>query len=86
MCAGNWPAEQSATVRIGTSGWSYHHWSGVLYQPGLPVAGRLARYSEVFDTVELNASHYRWPTEAMLTGWRDRLPDGFAMSVKAHRG
>ena len=41
-------------VRSGTSGWSYDHWAGVLYRPGLPAAKRLDRYAEVFDTVELN--------------------------------
>ena len=74
------------TVRIGTSGWSYDHWDGVLYPPGLPVRKRLARYVEVFDTVELNASFYRWPRDATFEGWRTRLPQGFTMSVKAHRG
>jgi uncharacterized protein YecE (DUF72 family) len=49
-------------------------------------ARRLARYTEVFDTVELNASFYRWPKDSTFTGWRDRLPPGFTMSVKAHRG
>ncbi|EID11875.1 hypothetical protein MXEN_15075 [Mycobacterium xenopi RIVM700367] len=74
------------TVRIGTSGWSYDHWAGVLYPPGLPPARRLARYVEVFDTVELNASFYRWPKDSTFASWRDHLPDGFTMSVKAHRG
>lgn len=74
------------TVRVGTSGWSYDHWVGVLYPPGMPPARRLARYAEVFDTVELNASFYRWPKDSTFTGWRDQLPDGFTMSVKAHRG
>jgi uncharacterized protein YecE (DUF72 family) len=74
------------TVRIGTSGWSYNHWVDVLYPPGMPAARRLARYAEVFDTVELNASFYRWPKDSTLTGWRTQLPDGFTMSVKAHRG
>ncbi len=74
------------TVRIGTSGWSYDHWTGVLYPPGMPVAKRLARYCEEFDTVELNASFYRWPKDSAFTGWRERLPAGFTMSVKAHRG
>lgn len=74
------------TVRIGTSGWSYDHWVGVLYPPGLPSAARLARYVEVFDTVELNASFYRWPRESTFADWRERLPDGFMMSVKAPRG
>lgn len=74
------------SVHIGTSGWSYDHWTGVLYRPGLPTARRLARYVEVFDTVELNASFYRWPRDASFEGWRTRLPAGFTMSVKAHRG
>ena len=73
-------------IRIGTSGWSYDHWTDVLYPAGLPVSKRLARYVEEFDTVELNASFYRWPRDAAFTGWRQRLPDGFTMSVKAHRG
>jgi uncharacterized protein YecE (DUF72 family) len=74
------------TIRIGTSGWSYNHWADVLYPPGLPAARRLARYIEVFDTVELNASFYRWPKDSTFAGWRNQLPDGFRMSVKAHRG
>lgn len=73
-------------VRIGTSGWSYNHWAGVLYPQGLPAARRLLRYTEVFDTVELNASFYRWPRDSTFVGWRNQLPDGFTMSVKAHRG
>jgi uncharacterized protein YecE (DUF72 family) len=73
-------------IRIGTSGWSYNHWTDVLYPTGLPVSARLARYVKEFDTVELNASFYRWPRDATFEGWRQRLPDGFTMSVKAHRG
>jgi len=44
---------------VGTSGWSYDHWQGVLYPPGTPRAKRLDLYMREFDTVELNASHYR---------------------------
>jgi uncharacterized protein YecE (DUF72 family) len=73
-------------IRIGTSGWSYDHWTDVLYPAGTPVAKRLVRYVEEFDTVELNASFYRWPKDAAFAGWRERLPDGFTMSVKAQRG
>ncbi|HWI30500.1 MAG TPA: DUF72 domain-containing protein [Microbacterium sp.] len=74
------------TVRIGTSGWSYDHWDGVLYPPGLPARDRLQHYVRAFDTVELNASFYRWPPAARFQSWRERLPPGFAMSVKAARG
>lgn len=71
---------------IGTSGWSYNHWTPELYPPGLPQGQRLARYAAEFPTVELNASFYRWPRPATFRGWRERLPGGFRMSVKAPRG
>ncbi|SCX45616.1 Uncharacterized conserved protein YecE, DUF72 family [Klenkia marina] len=73
-------------ARIGTSGWSYDHWDGVLYPPGTPSRDRLAHYVAEFNTVELNASFYRWPRDTTFAGWRQRLPPGFAMSVKAARG
>jgi uncharacterized protein YecE (DUF72 family) len=74
------------TIRIGTSGWSYDDWRGVLYPPKTPSGAWLERYAEEFDTVELNGSFYRWPKDATFEGWRDRLPPGFMMSVKAQRG
>lgn len=73
-------------ARIGTSGWSYDHWDGVLYPPGMPTRNRLDAYVAAFDTVELNASFYRWPPDRTFAGWRRRLPEGFAMTVKAPRG
>jgi uncharacterized protein YecE (DUF72 family) len=73
-------------IHIGTSGWSYDHWDGVLYPPGTSHARRLDVYTERFRTVELNASFYRWPRPTTFAGWRDRLPPGFLLSVKAPRG
>lgn len=73
-------------VNVGTSGWSYSHWNGVLYEEGTRSRDRLSAYVHHFGTVELNASFYRWPTDSSFAGWRRRLPPGFAMSVKAPRG
>ncbi len=73
-------------MHVGTSGWSYDHWDGVLYPPGTPPRDRLAHYVQRFDTVELNASFYRWPRTATFASWRRRLPPGFGLSVKAPRG
>ncbi|KQQ94291.1 sensor histidine kinase [Leifsonia sp. Leaf325] len=73
-------------IHIGTSGWSYDHWENVLYAPALPPRDRLERYVEHFSTVELNASFYRWPKPAAFQSWKQRLPDGFLLSVKAPRG
>ncbi|MFC4553915.1 DUF72 domain-containing protein [Georgenia faecalis] len=74
------------TIHVGTSGWSYDHWTGVLYPDGMPPRDRLARYVEAFGTVELNASFYRWPRDVTFASWRRRTPEGFVLSVKAPRG
>ena len=70
-------------VHVGTSGWSYAHWTGVLYPEGLPPERRLDFYLPRFRTAELNASYYRWPSEASFERWRRRLPQDFLLSVKA---
>jgi len=72
-------------VWIGTSGWTYGHWAGVFYPDGLARARWRDYYAERFDTVELNASFYRWPGVRPFAGWSRSLPDGFRMSVKASR-
>lgn len=74
------------SVEVGTSGWSYDHWQGVLYPDGTRPVDRLALYTGRFRTVELNSSFYRWPRESAFARWRDRLPAGFRFSVKAPRG
>ncbi|GAB2766484.1 DUF72 domain-containing protein [Rhabdobacter roseus] len=73
-------------IHIGTSGWSYDHWQGVLYPPDTPVAQRRDYYVQHFRTVELNSSYYHWPRVATFASWRQRLPEGFLLTVKAPRG
>jgi uncharacterized protein YecE (DUF72 family) len=73
-------------IYIGTSGWSYDHWEGVLYPPGLPTGERLRFYVEHYRTVEINSTFYRWPGAAAFARWHERLPGGFVMTVKAPRG
>jgi uncharacterized protein YecE (DUF72 family) len=72
-------------VHIGTSGWSYDHWEGVLYPHELDKRVRLSVYTRHFRTVEVNSSFYRWPRDATLANWRRSLPEGFVMTVKAPR-
>src|SRR5437879_5228001 len=73
-------------IHIGTSGWSYDHWEGVLYPPGLPASERLGCYITRFQTVEINSTFYRWPGEKAFARWHSLLPHDFLMTVKAPRG
>ena len=73
------------TILLGTSGWTYDSWAGPFYPAGVPRARWLEFYAEHLPTVELNASHYRWPRDTAFSGWHERLPAGHEMAVKAPR-
>lgn len=70
-------------IYVGTSGWSYDHWHGVLYPHSIKPWERLGYYLARYGTVELNSSYYRWPRDSAFTSWRRRMPAGFRLSVKA---
>jgi uncharacterized protein YecE (DUF72 family) len=72
-------------VLIGTSGWQYKDWRGLLYPTGLPQNEWLRRYADGFATVENNNAFYRLPAPELFARWRDMTPDGFVMAVKASR-
>ena len=74
-----------AELRIGTSGWQYADWRGRLYPGDLPVSRWFDRYAATFDTVELNASFYRLPTERAVDTWRALAPGCFRYAVKYSR-
>jgi uncharacterized protein YecE (DUF72 family) len=69
-------------IRIGTSGWSYASWRPGFYPEGLAPADFLGFYAARFDTVELNSTGYRLPSEDQFRRWADAVPDGFEFAVK----
>ena len=70
---------------IGTSGWHYSDWCGTVYPAQEPASLWFERYAERFDTVEINASSYRLPSEAVVQRWRLQAPDGFRYAAKGSR-
>ncbi len=72
-------------VHVGCSGWSYADWRGRLYPQGLPQSRWLEHYATHFDTVEVNNTFYRLPTEKAVAGWVERAPAGFEFAIKASR-
>jgi uncharacterized protein YecE (DUF72 family) len=59
-----------AFTYVGCSGWFYWKWRGLFYPTDLPTSDWFGRYSQCFDTVEINASFYSWPTVANVEAWR----------------
>ena len=76
------------TIKVGTAGWSYPDWGGMVYprmhSPGFHQAAYLARY---FDTLEINTSFYRpvRPEHARLWALRVSFNQRFLFTAKLHR-
>lgn len=59
----------AAKYHIGCSGWFYWRWRGDFYPEALPTSAWFPHYASQFETVEINASFYSWPTEATVKTW-----------------
>jgi uncharacterized protein YecE (DUF72 family) len=70
------------TLFVGCSGWRYWKWRDTFYA-GTPQTNWFEHYSRSFDTVEINASFYSWPTVANVQAWRRQPGDkDFVYTVK----
>lgn len=72
-------------IFVGTSGWQYRDWRGIVYPEALPQRSWLADLSRRFPTIELNNSFYRLPDRSAFERWGAQTPSGFVMAVKASR-
>jgi uncharacterized protein YecE (DUF72 family) len=68
--------------RLGTIGWSYNFWKGNFYPAKIPAKGFLAYYSSQFDTVEVDSTFYRIPSQSTIENWRQQVPAGFLFAIK----
>ena len=68
---------------IGTSGWHYSHWAGRFYPKDLPSKAYLTHYAGEFQSVEINSSLYRLPSEETLRDWTAHSPADFLFACKA---
>jgi uncharacterized protein YecE (DUF72 family) len=69
----------------GTSGWAYPSWKPEFYPAKLASAKFLNHYATRLNTVEVNYTFRRFPTEKLLCGWIEETPPGFQFAVKANQ-
>jgi uncharacterized protein YecE (DUF72 family) len=70
---------------IGCSGWFYWHWRSVFYPRRSNTADWFGYYSRRFNTVELNAPFYSWPTVNTVKSWtRQAGRKSFVYTVKVN--
>jgi len=73
---------QIPNLRLGTSSWSSEDWVGSFYPPGTKSSDFLGVYTQHLDTVEVDSTYYRIPSESMVRNWRARTPPGFTFAAK----
>ena len=74
--------EERRVARLGTMGWSYPFWVGKLYPKDIKPSGFLAEYAKHFNSVEIDATFYRIPSESTIESWRNQVPSSFKFAVK----
>ena len=76
-------SDLNKSVFVGCSGWFYWKWRGLFYPAELPTTKWFKHYAKRFDTVEINASFYSWPTVENVTVWkRQAAKQNFVYTVK----
>jgi uncharacterized protein YecE (DUF72 family) len=74
--------------RIGTAGWSYPHWNGIVY-PAVRAAGPhpLDLLAKQFDTVEINSSFYQALKPELPKLWMKKVEfnQHFQFTAKLHQ-
>jgi uncharacterized protein YecE (DUF72 family) len=74
-------------VRVGTAGWMYKDWEGIVYPPARRGFDRLEFMASLFDTSEINSTFYRIPPPSMARDWARRVAHNprFLFTAKLYR-
>lgn len=74
------------TVYVGCAKWGRKEWIGKIYPPGVKEKDFLEEYAKHYNSIELNATSYKFPTPAQIAEWISKVqkPD-FKFCPKAHQ-
>lgn len=62
-------------IYLGAAVWGDKSWKGKVYPPKTPIAGFRSLYPSFFNSIELNATHYRIYDAETLTQWAQPARD-----------
>lgn len=72
-----------SAIFTGCSSYYNRQWQGIFYPEGMPTKEWFAYYCTQFNTYELNASFYHFPTTKSLQTWYRKSSAEFKYSIKA---
>ncbi len=70
-------------VLVGTSGFAYREWQGSFYPKDIKAKDMLRYYATQLQSVEINNTFYRMPSETVLRDWAEQVPEAFTFVLKA---
>ncbi|HEU0136377.1 MAG TPA: DUF72 domain-containing protein [Flavobacterium sp.] len=70
-------------IKIGCSSYQNYAWRGIFYPDDLQGKYWFEYYCQHFNTFEINATFYTFPTLRVMENWRNKAPEDFVYSVKA---
>lgn len=73
------------TLYIGCTGWSMPEWKGTYYPTKTPATRYLEHYSQQFNTIEFNSSHYTIPKVETVKRWKEQSTDDFVFCPKVFK-
>lgn len=74
-------------VFLGCAKWGRKEWIGKIYPKGAKEKDFLMYYGQHYDSLELNATHYKIYNAARVKEWKDQVHNkDFKFCPKAHRG
>jgi uncharacterized protein YecE (DUF72 family) len=73
-------------LHIGTSGWSYGDWVGIIYPEKTKPTDYLKHYTQHFPCTEINNSFYNIPKRKFVEKWMGETPEHFLFCPKIYRG
>lgn len=69
-------------VHIGCSSFYNPYWQKIFYPEDMPRAQWFEYYCTYFDTYEINATFYKFPTIKVMENWYKKTPEKFLFAVK----
>lgn len=73
---------ESSKVFVGPTGWAMPQWIGKTYPTSAKPKDFLKYYSQQFNTIELNTTHYRIPEVATIDKWKSETTEDFKFCPK----
>src|SRR6266516_5066125 len=74
-------------IYVGCAKWGRKEWIGKIYPEKTREADFLKEYVKHFNSIELNATHYKMPTHEIIKGWGNIVAGlDFKFSPKIYKG